>query len=180
MQSARRESAVLAANMVGAQARAGDLPGSGASNRFQRRLLRDKIEMSGLPYLLIDPRPGLHILEANRAYADATMIDPRRVCGDRMFDVFPDNPDVADADGVSNLYESLRKAAQTGTAHKMPIQRYDTRDAAGCFVERHWLPVNQPIFDDAGRLIFLLHHAIDVTETVLAQKRAASSLPWVG
>jgi hypothetical protein len=53
----------------------------------------------------------------------------------------------------------------------MKVQRYDVRDAAGDFAERHWRPINTPIFDDTGRLLYLLHHVADVTAEHL---RAAS------
>lgn len=43
-----------------------------------------------------------------------------------------------------------------------PIQRYDVRYASGHFVERYWQPVNTPIFDAKGRLVYLLHHVEEV------------------
>ena len=63
--------------------------------------------------------------------------------------------------------KSLRAAAETGRPHTMPVQRYDVRDMSGRFVEKYWEPVNTPILDQNGNLIFILHHAEDVTETVL-------------
>jgi hypothetical protein len=60
----------------------------------------------------------------------------------------------------------LRIVGETGRAHAMRIQRYDIRDASGAFVERHWQPINSPIHDGAGHLVFLLHHVEDVTDHV--------------
>lgn len=77
--------------------------------------------------------------------------------------MFPDNPDQPDADGVANLYASLRAAADTGRPHEMPTQRYDVRDQHGVFVERHWRPVNSPVHDEHGAQIILLHQVHDVT-----------------
>jgi|GEM_PF-3220137 len=77
-----------------------------------------------------------------------------------------DNPDVDAADGVANLYASLRTAAETRRPHRMAVQRYDVRNQAGEFVERHWQPINTPIFDDDERLVALLHHVEDVTAEV--------------
>lgn len=158
----RRELALFAAEMMGAQAQLGQFDTAGRP--VDRRRFRHLVEDATLPYLVIDPRPGLRIVEANAAYAAATMVNPRRIAGERMFDVFPDNPDRPDADGVSNLFGSLQKAAQTGRPHAMSVQRYDVRDAGGDFVARYWQPLNQPVFDDAGRLVYLLHHVMDVTE----------------
>lgn len=116
--------------------------------------------------LAVDPGPGLHILDANDAYLEATMTMRENLCGRPLFQIFPDNPDDPAADGVSSLYSSLRMASETGKPHAMPIQRYDIRDFDGRFVERYWSPLNTPIFDDDGNMIYLLHQVEDVTQQV--------------
>jgi len=135
------------------------------------RTLRQEIqaEFDGCrnPYMLLDPGPGLHILDVNDAYASATFINRSDVVGKSLFEIFPDNPDDKLADGVSNLYASLKTVAGTGQPNAMAIQRYDIRNSAGKFVERHWQPINSAIKDNAGNLIFLLHHVEDVTDQVL-------------
>jgi PAS domain-containing protein len=132
-----------------------------ALSRFQH-----DIEESTQAYLLIDPRQGLHIVDANNAYAAATLTDRSRIAGQRMFDVFPDNPDDPFADGVSKLLRSLRIAAGTGLRHMMKVQRYDVQNADGVFVERYWRPRNTPISDEDGHVLYLLHHVEDVTDEV--------------
>jgi len=136
-------------------------------SQFQR-----EFENSPHLYLVLNPRPGLHIIDVNDAYARATMTTRAVVAGERMFDVFPDNPDDPFADGVSNLYASLRSAAETGRPHAMQVQRYDLRHSNGKFVERYWRPVNSPVFDDNGRLIYLLHYVEDVTSEVLLSSQS--------
>ncbi|MEO5586825.1 MAG: PAS domain-containing protein [Novosphingobium sp.] len=153
MADTRRQIAILNADMVGAHAHLGQF----AAARGERRLFRDLIEAALEPILIIDPRPGLHIVDFNDAYAQITLADRRRIAGEKLFDAFPDNPDVPEADGVCNLYESLRRCAQSGRTHKMPLQRYDVKDRAGRFQQRHWLATNTPIFDDQRRLVFLAH-----------------------
>lgn len=117
--------------------------------------------------MLLDPGPGLRIIDLNDSYAAATLVDPGRVAGDRLFQVFPDNPEDPDADGVLNLYNSLNMAVDTGVAQTMAVQRYDVRDAAGHWVPKFWRPLNTPIFSDSGRLLYLLHQVQDVTDAVL-------------
>jgi PAS domain-containing protein len=116
--------------------------------------------------MLLDPGPGLLIVDINDAYAVATFTSRRDVVGRSLFEIFPDNPDNPLADGVSNLYTSLRIVAETGRPHAMKIQRYDIRNPSGAFVERHWQPINTPLHDGAGRLVFLLHHIEDVTARI--------------
>lgn len=162
MASTRRELAVFASDMMGAQSYLGQFRRDGGyygPAKVDRRLFRDLIENTPEAFMVIDPRPGFHIVDINDAYAAATLTARGKVAGDKLFDVFPDNPGTPDADGVSNLYESIQRAAQSGVPHTMAIQRYDVRDDDGHFVERVWRPVNTPIFDEQGRLVFVLHRA---------------------
>ncbi len=135
-----------------------------------RRQFQPEFDGSPHPYMLLDPGPGLSIVDINDAYAAATFISRVDVAGRSLFEIFPDNPDDPLADGVSNLYSSLRIVGETGRAHAMAIQRYDIRDPGGTFVERHWQPINSPIHDADGQLVFLLHHVEDVTAQVAAAR----------
>jgi hypothetical protein len=131
---AERERAMLHAAEAGAGSGPGLAPSAEASfsrDGCQISQFREEFADSPQAYLLLDPRPGLHIVEANAAYARATMIDPTAVAGQRLFNVFPDNPDDPLADGMSLLLRSLQIAAGTGLRHRMKVQRYDVRDAEG-------------------------------------------------
>ncbi|WP_246720238.1 PAS domain-containing protein [Rhizobium leguminosarum] len=143
----------------------------------QRRTFRDSFEHSSIPHLLLDPRKGLHIVDINAAYAMATLTSAAKVAGSCMFDVFPDNPSDEEADGVSNLHASLKLAAEEGVPNAMRIQRYDVRDASGLFVTKFWKPVNTPIFDAEGRLLYLLHQVEDVTEAIRKKITGAAGSP---
>lgn len=170
---ARRELALLEAATFGVQA---GFPPSGRAPRApaMQSQLRNQFETSSQLQLLIDPRAGLHIIDANEAYRTATLTGAG-ICGNPMFEVFPDNPGDPMADGVSNLFTSLCNTALLSRPQTMRVQRYDVRNAEGTFVERYWRPINTPIFDE-GRLIYLLHSVEDVTEDVLA---ARASTPRV-
>lgn len=166
--TAKRELAMLDADQDGAApsllGQRPTEPGDAASIR--RQFLAD-FDGSPHPYMLLDPGPRLQIVDINAAYAAATFTTREDIVGKSLFEVFPDNPDEPLADGVSNLYTSLKTVAQSGRPHAMAIQRYDVRGPAGAFVEKHWQPVNTPIHDDEGRLVFLLHHVEDVTDQVV-------------
>jgi PAS fold len=130
--------------------------------------------------LLLDPGPGLRILDLNDAYAAATLADPGKVAGDRLFQVFPDNPNDPAADGVRNLYASLNRAVETGLAQAMAVQRYDVCNAAGQWEERYWRPLNTPIFSDGGHLLYLLHQVQEVTGEVLAARGPGEGAAYSG
>jgi PAS domain-containing protein len=131
---------------------------------------RTAFEESAEPTVLLDPREGLRIVDANDAYLAVTAIERSRIAGERLFDVFPDNPDDPLADGVCSLYASLKAAAESGVMHAMPLHRYDVQ-SNGVFVERYWRSINTPIFDQHGGLRFLASHARELTDEVLAARR---------
>lgn len=165
MEETQRELAVFASDMMGAQTHAGQFARrSMLSGLFGKKpQLRELIEGAAEAFMVIDPRPGLHIVDINDAYAQATLTERYAASGGKLFTVFPDNPDMPGANGVNNLYQSLRRVVATGEAHTMGIQRYDVRNDDGRFLPRHWQCRNSPVFDENGRLIYLLHHAVDVT-----------------
>lgn len=130
----------------------------------QQRIFRETFEQSARPHLLLDPRKGLHIVDINASYEKATLTSGTKIAGCCMFEAFPDNSSNDEADGVNNLFTSLKKVAKEGLPHVMAIQRFDVRDANGVFVTQFWKPMNTAIFDTKGRLLFLLHEVEDVTE----------------
>ncbi|WP_454634839.1 PAS domain-containing protein [Bradyrhizobium cenepequi] len=136
-------------------------------HEFLKRFRR-QFENSPACYLLLDPRAGLHIVDVNDTYAKATMTAAPKITGQRLFDVFPDNPDDPSAAGVANVFSSLRTAAESGRPHAIAVQRYDIRDPDSRFVKRFWRSVNTPVIKD-GRLVYLLHQIEDVTAQFPAQ-----------
>ena len=80
------------------------------------------------PYLLVDA--DLRIRAVNRAYEQATAHPRAWLAGERLFEVFPDNPADPVADGVANLSKSLEFVFRRGTRHWMGVQRYDVPDLA--------------------------------------------------
>jgi PAS domain-containing protein len=173
----KRELALLESALHGAYAEASLASfaerNSSRSDRTFASLFQKEFEDSSRPYLVLDPRPGLHIVDINDAYGRATLTRRTSVAGRPLFEVFPDNPGDPDADGVSNLYASLRAASDSGREHAMQVQRYDMRDPNGRFIEHYWRTLNTPLLDEDGRLKFLVHHVEDVTAEVLALPAAS-------
>lgn len=96
--------------------------------------------------------PGLYlilskdstIIEVSEAYNSATLTT-RDIIGRKLFEVFPDNPNNVDADGVRNLGKSLDFVLQHKIPHTMAVQRYDVRKNDGEFEEKYWSPQNKPV-----------------------------------
>lgn len=124
------------------------------------------------PYLVVDA--DFRIVAVSDAYLKATTTRRDSVLGRHMFEVFPDNPDEIDATGVSNLKASYTQVLRHGVPHFMAVQKYDIRepDDAGSgsvFAEHYWQPANFPVLDDRGRVRYIVHRVVDVTELVRLQ-----------
>ena len=168
LSAAKRELALLNSQISGADLSplASRRPSSDITGMLAQ--LRASFDASNHPCMLIDTGPGLKIIDINDAYARATFTARDSVIGQPLFEVFPDNPAVETADGVSNVYNSLRTVVETGQPHALAVQRYDVRNTEGVFVERYWQSINTPVRDAGGRLVCLLHNVEDVTAEVLA------------
>ena len=128
------------------------------------------------PGLYLVLTPDLTIVAVSEAYLSATMTRREAILGRGIFDVFPDNPDDPSATGTSNLRTSLERVIREGVTDTMAVQKYDIRrpeSEGGGFEERHWSPVNTPVFDADHRLQYVIHRVEDVTEFVrLSQTRS--------
>jgi signal transduction histidine kinase len=125
----------------------------------------------GLDLVLL---PDLTIVAVSDAYLRATKTQREEIVGRGMFEVFPDNPDNPNADGVRNLRASLNRVLATRARDSMPIQKHDIRlpeKEGGGFVERFWSPVNTPVFNAEGKLAYIIHSVEDVTDFVRLQQQ---------
>lgn len=118
--------------------------------------------------------PDLTITAVTDAYLRATMTQREDILGRGLFDVFPDNPQDPTATGASNLRASLQRVLKNKVADTMAVQKYDIRQPqseGGGFEERHWSPVNSPVFGPDGNIVYIIHRVEDVTEFVRLKQR---------
>lgn len=115
------------------------------------------------PYVVLSP--DLFIVDANEAYARATLTRRDEIAGRHFFQVFPDNPAAPEANGVAALRSSFHTVLGQRRSDEVAQIRYDIRGRDGQFVERYWLPVTCPVLDDrTGEVMYLLHNPTDATE----------------
>ncbi len=132
--------------------------------------------------LLFESAPGLFlvldrdvkIVAVTDAYVQATLTERAQILGRVIFEVFPDNPDDPDAEGVRNLRVSLDRVLRDRLADSMPVQRYDVQRPDGEWEERFWSPTNSPVLDSAGNVRYIIHRVEDVTEFVRLQASDAA------
>lgn len=132
-----------------------------AEQRRSRAVFQSLFE--SLPGLFLVLTPELKIAAVSDAYLKATMTRREEILGQRLFDVFPDNPGDAGATGTTKLRTSLNRVLQEAVPDTMAIQKYDVRRPDGSFEERYWSPVNSPVLGADRRVEYIIHRVEDVT-----------------
>lgn len=134
-----------------------------------------KLLFEKLPGLYLVLLPDLSITAVSDAYLKATLTERAAITGRNLFDVFPDNPDDIQADGVMNLRASLNYVLALKEPHTMALQKYDIRRPDGTFEVRYWSPVNTPVLDAQGGVAYIIHQVTDVTKSKSAESRLKRS-----
>jgi signal transduction histidine kinase len=114
--------------------------------------------------------PRYTMVGATEARLRATHMTREDTVGKGLFEIFPDNPDDAEATGAANLRASLDRVRATGAPDTMAVQKYDIRGPDGTFEARYWSPKNIPVLSPAGEILYILHRVEDVTDLVRASE----------
>ncbi|GAC1594931.1 MAG: hypothetical protein NVS3B19_17560 [Ginsengibacter sp.] len=130
--------------------------------------------LPGIALLLLPDAPVYTIVEATDEVLKNSPLPRNEVIGRSLFYAFPDNPDAPADSGSSPLRDSLDLVIKTKKEHRMEVTRYDVIKEE-TFSESYWEPLNTPIYDDEGNILYILHTAEDVTERILNEKKASTS-----
>ncbi|AHL73606.1 histidine kinase [Stutzerimonas stutzeri] len=129
-------------------------------------------------HLILAPDPDFTILAASDAQLRATNTRREQSVGRPVFDVFRKNPDDPTEFGTGALRASLERVLRTRSPDGMAITKYDIprpESEGGGFEVRYWRPLNVPVLDDRGDVLYIIHQVEDVTEDVLRQESAGLS-----
>jgi diguanylate cyclase (GGDEF)-like protein/PAS domain S-box-containing protein len=133
-------------------------------------------EATPIPYLVLTP--DFTIVAANEARLRVTNTAREQILGRDLFEAFPDNPDDPDATSVRNLRASLMRVIRSKLPDAMPIQKYDIPvqgSPEGVFEVRYWKPLNTPVLDPTGELVYIIHQVEDVTAQILERQAVEES-----
>lgn len=136
-------------------------------------------ESSPHPYLILQADGTYTIVAVNDYYLNATGIIRENVIGKPLFEVFPDNPKDPSVSGVSDLHISLDRVVRYKKTDIMGVQKYDIplRDGSSGFEVKYWSPINAPIVNADGEVIYIIHNVEDVTDFILLKESNQCSEP---
>ena len=126
------------------------------------------------PSLVIMMDLNFIILSASDAYLKVTQTIREQIVGRDLFEVFPDNPSDALADGVRNIRDSLNRVIKSKIAEKLAVVKYDIprpEFEGGGFMQKYWQPIHTPVLDQFNEVKYVLQYVEDVTanEILIAQ-----------
>jgi PAS domain-containing protein len=113
------------------------------------------------------------LLAQNAAHAAATMTKPEDTIGRLLFEVFPDNPNDSNADGLSHLRQSLLNVLKTRATDTIESLKFDIERPiaeGGGFDVRYWRVVNTPVLGEDGFVRWIINSVDDITELALLRE----------
>ena len=137
-----------------------------------------RLLFESIPGCCLVLEPDFTIVAVSDAYLAATMTSRDAILRRGVFEVFPDNPNDAEATGVANLSASLGRVLARKRPDRMAVQKYDIRrpeSEGGTFEERYWQPLNVPVLGEGGHVTFIIHSVEDVTDKVRLEARSRHS-----
>ncbi|HEY0741573.1 MAG TPA: ATP-binding protein [Chryseosolibacter sp.] len=140
---------------------------------MKQRSVEAELILSNIPgsHLILLPAEDFTIIAATDDYLKATFTTRDEIIGRPVFDVFTDSEVNEQGVGARNLRASLQQVVCTKQAQAMADQRYDVLDRSkNSFEFKVWKPVNKPVLDQHGALLYIIHTVEDVTELALLRK----------
>lgn len=129
------------------------------------------IQALDLPCLVLKPvEDDFIVIDANEAFQKVTRENVVELSGRPMKETFP-RPSHPESIDHARFLRSLKKVVRTGKKKKIKCLRFDVPSRRGNGLkEKYWTVRNTPIFNEEGKLEFIVHSLIDITKKV-KQKR---------
>ena len=134
-------------------------------------------------FLILKPdSPTFTILTASDGYLEATGTRLVDIVGRGVFEAFPENTSDTTDDGASQLRASLNRVQNEGVTHRLPMLRYDIVRPDGRIEEKHWTPINSPVRDADGHVVYIVTGSRTPPSSsatrASARRSASATRPW--
>lgn len=119
---------------------------------------------------LLPDSPKFTIVDANDAYLETFRKKLNQVVGLKMFDIFPEDNGEEGQKRVKAFRAALENAFRLKKPSKIRLQRYDLAIEEGSPIQtKFWNTDTVPILDANGKVLYLVHSVVDVTDFVTQQ-----------
>lgn len=127
-------------------------------------------EAMPVPVLVLAPdAPSFTIVAVNECYLQSTHTQRNLLIGQPFFTAFPPDESAAGEESGARMATSLSIVVSQAQAHTIPLMRYDLKPKDGETGEvRYWNLKHAPVFDNNGKVAYIVHTATDITASVAA------------
>ena len=136
-----------------------------------RELMAKGIEQAPFAVLLFLADERLTLIWRNTAHAVMSTSEDADILGKGMFEAFPPSADEAGAAAMEAIVDAVARIKATHRDVEIGPYRYDLKNAAGDYVEHHWLIKMSPVVS-GGHVAAVVQTATDVTDQVLNSRLA--------
>ena len=125
------------------------------------------------PFATLLFTPELVMLDCNAAHASLTGKGPDAIRGQRIFDVFPPDPQAEGPSTEDVIRASVERTTATMRPDEPPVQKHALERGDGTFEQHFWRMIHSPVVRD-GTVVAIRQDTWDVTEAVQSERRQAS------
>src|SRR5687768_13557981 len=128
----------------------------------------------GVSVLLRPDAPVYSIVTVSNDFLALTGVRRADLIGKSHFDFFSDGSEREYFGARERIRASFEHVMTTGSPHEIPVQRFDLPGPDGVLQQKFWRVNTAPVTDDSGKLVYLIHTIVDVTEKLKAEEDLAS------
>ena len=128
----------------------------------------------GVSVLLRPDAPVYSIVTVSNDFVALTGVKRVDLIGKSHFSFLSEGSDREYFGARENIRASFEHVIATGTPYEIPVQRFDLPGPGGVLQPRFWRVNTAPVMDDSGKLVYLIHTIVDVTDKLKAEEDLAS------
>ncbi|HYH14836.1 MAG TPA: PAS domain S-box protein [Flavisolibacter sp.] len=126
----------------------------------------------GISVMIQPDMPTYTVIAVSNDFSRTFNKKRQDLVGSAFFDVILQGTHALSDIGAANLKTSFEYILKHKAPHEIPQQRFDLFNADGSFLPKYWKINNAPVLSDEGEVLYIIHTRQDITDQVLAEKRA--------
>ena len=131
--------------------------------------------LPGINILIDTDMPHFTVLAVTQGLIDIQpdIFTKKDIINKPFFKAFPQSESLDSSTEENKIRTFFEKIISTKTQNELGVQRYEVPNNNGGFTERWWSIVNKPVINDEGQVIYILQSSQEITEQIIADKKAA-------
>ncbi|HKG06325.1 MAG TPA: PAS domain-containing sensor histidine kinase [Pedobacter sp.] len=135
---------------------------------YRSKPFQDVFKLSRQSLLIKANPPAYTVLAVSDHCLDLTKYSRERVLNRPLFEAYPDQTGGLDQQLVE---ESFQRVIDTGQKDVLPVFKYEIfSEADNCYQTLYWSNINEPVFDNSGKVAYLINTTENVTDQMVIEQ----------